>query len=76
MTQPEPLVDADALLTLTGELRVLRDRLEDAAVSEDQRQRWQRTLGAIAEGASNDLERATGQLRRFAAQVDRALEPD
>lgn len=74
MTPSDPLVDADALLTLTGELRVLRDRLEGAAVSEDQRQRWQRTLGAIAEGATKDLERATGQLRRFAAQIDRALD--
>ena len=75
MPQSEPLVDADALLTLTGELRVLRDRVEGARVPEDQRQRWQRTLGAIAEGATSDLGRATGQLRRFAAQIDRALEP-
>lgn len=73
MPQPDPLVDADALLALTGELRGLRERIEGAAVTEEQRQRWQRTLGGIAEGAAADIERATAQLRRFAAQVERAL---
>lgn len=74
MPHRDPLVDADTLLTLTRELRSLRERLESADVSEEQRQRWQRALGAIAEGATADLERATAQLRRLAAQVDRGVE--
>lgn len=76
MTHSDPLVDVDALLALTSELRALQSRIESADVTDEQRQRWQRTLGAIAEGATNDLERATGQLRRFAAQVERALDTD
>lgn len=74
MTQQEPLVDADALLALTRELRAVRERVDEADVSGEQKQRWQRTLGAIAEGATTDLKKATGQLRRFAAQVDRVLD--
>lgn len=74
MPQQDPLVDADALLALTRELRAVRERVDEADVSDEQKQRWQRTLGAIAEGATNDLDNATGQLRRFAAQVDRALD--
>ncbi len=50
MPHQEPLVDADALLALTRELRLLRERLDEAEVSDEQRQRWQHTLGAIAEG--------------------------
>jgi len=73
VSQQEPLVDADALLALTSELRALRERVDGADVSDEQRQRWQRTLGAIAEGATSDLDKATGQLRRFSAQIDRAL---
>lgn len=67
----EDLVDADTLLALTGELRTLRTRLDEADVSDEQRQRWQRTMGAIAEGATTDLDRARAQLRRLTAQVDR-----
>lgn len=74
MPDREPLVDAEALLALAGELRDLRETLDAAAVTAEQRQRWQGTLAAIAQGATTDLERARGQLRRLAAQVDRTLE--
>lgn len=76
MSDEEPLVDADLLLSLAAELRELAARLEDAAIGDEQRHRWQHTLGAIAEGATADLERARGQLRRLAATVDRALDRD
>ena len=72
--QQDPLVDADALLALTSELRSLRARLDDADVTDEQRQRWQRTLGAIAEGGTSDIEKARAQLRRLAARVDRAVD--
>lgn len=72
MPQQDPLIDADELLALTSELRSLRARLDDADVTAEQRQRWQRTMGAIAEGGTTDLEKARAQLRRLAAQVDRA----
>ncbi len=74
MPQQDPLIDADALLALTRELRAVRERVDQADVSDEQRQRWQRTLGGIAEGATTDLDKATGQLRRFSAQVERALD--
>lgn len=76
MSHEESLVDADLLLSLTAELRDLAERLEDAAIDAERRQRWQHTLGAIAQGATADLERARAQLRRLAAKVDRALEGD
>ena len=64
-------VDGDLLLHLTGQLHVLRDRVEGAAVSAEQRGRWQSRLAAITRGAAADLERAAGQLRRLAAELDR-----
>lgn len=76
MTDEETLVDADSLLSLTAELRDLAERLEDAAIGDEQRQRWQHTLGAIAQGGTSDLERARAQLRRLSAKVDRALADD
>ena len=72
MSLQDPLVDAGSLLALTAELRSLRDLVDAVKVPEEQRARWQRTLASIAEGASGDIERARAQLRRFAAQVDRA----
>lgn len=72
MPQHDPLVDADVLLSLTDELRDLRDRLRTADVGREQRARWQHTLSAIAQGAVGDLDRARAQLRRLAATVDRA----
>ena len=74
MSQQDPLVDADALLALTGELRSFRERLDDVDVTDEQRRRWQRTMGAIAEGATNDVEKARAQLRRLTAQVERTVE--
>lgn len=71
MASQEPLVDADVLLSLTDELRALRDRLHGADIGTEQRTRWQHTLSAIARGAADDLERAQAQLRRLAATVDR-----
>lgn len=74
MADRESMVDADALLALTADLRAVRERVERAEVSGDQRARWQRTLRAIAQGATSgtgDIERARQQLRRFVAQLDR-----
>ncbi len=64
-------VDGDLLLHFTGQLHVVRDRVDGAAVSEEQRGRWQSRLAAISRGAAADLERAVGQLRRLAAELDR-----
>ena len=64
-------VDGDLLLHFTGQLHVLRDRVEEAAVSAEQRGRWQSRLAAITRGAADDLERAAGQLRRLAAELER-----
>lgn len=74
LPQQDPLIDADELLALTSELRSLRSRLDDADVTDEQRQRWQRAMGAIAEGGSTDVEKARAQLRRLAARVDRAVD--
>ena len=71
MSESGSLVDADSLLAVTARLRTLRELLADVDATEEQRRRWQRTLGAIAQGAAADLERAGGQLRRLAAQVER-----
>lgn len=72
MEENDPLVDGDALLTVTAELRDLRARIDGAEVGEDQRRRWRHAIAAIAEGATNDLETASGQLRRLSARLDRA----
>lgn len=72
MVDGDELVDADALLGLTAQLRAARARVERAAVGADRRRRWQYTLAAIAEGATQDLDRAHAQLRRLVAQLDRA----
>lgn len=74
MPQQDPLVDADALLALTRELRSLRERLDGVDVTDEQRQRWHRTMGAIAEGGTSDIEKARAQLRRLTAQVERSVE--
>lgn len=74
MSQQDSLVDAEELLALTRELRSLRARLDDADVSDEQRKRWQRTMGAIAEGGTSDVENARAQLRRLTAQVERTVE--
>ena len=66
------LVDAGDLLALTDRLRAARASIEEAAVSPDQRARWQRTLASIAEGATRDIGRAAEQLHRLEAQVERA----
>jgi hypothetical protein len=73
VTSPNPLVDARALLSLTSELHQANNRVESAKVSVEQKDRWQRRLASIAEGASADLERAHGQLHRFVATLDRSL---
>lgn len=75
MPDPNPLVDADQLLSLTSDLRAVQHRLDRADVGREQRLRWQRALGAIARGAVADLERAQAQVRRLAALVERTLSP-
>lgn len=64
-------LDADAVLAFTGRLREVRDRVDDAAVSDDQRHRWHAQLAAISAGAAHDLGRATAQLHRLEVAVDR-----
>lgn len=64
-------VDATALLTFTGDLHLMRGRVEAAGVSSEQRRRWQFRLAAISQGAALDLDRAVSQLRRMAADLDR-----
>ncbi len=71
MSPPDPLLDADALLALTAELRQVSKRIDESGASEDQRLRWQRHLAGIAEGAGGDFEKAHAQLRRFVATLDR-----
>lgn len=67
------LVDADEFLSFTARLRAVRDLVETASVSEEQRGRWQSRLAAISGGGSTDLERAQGQLGRLEAELDRRL---
>ncbi len=64
-------VDATQLLALTDQLQALHARVEAATVSAEQRGRWQTRLAAISRGAAGDLDRAEGQLRRLAADLDR-----
>lgn len=71
MTDRDPLVDGDDLLALTAALGEARSRVEEADVSEERRERWRRTIGAIASGASEDLAKAREQLHRFLGQLDR-----
>lgn len=71
MPASDPLMDADALLALTSELREVSKRIEESGADDDQQLRWQRHLAGIAEGATSDLEKAHAQLRRFVATLDR-----
>lgn len=64
-------LDAEQVLGFTERLRDLRERLEDHEVSAEQRRRWQSRLAAISEGAATDLARASEQLHRLEADVDR-----
>lgn len=64
-------LDADAVLAFTGRLREVRTRVDDAAVSDEQRHRWQVRLAAISTGAAHDLARAMAQLHRLEVAVDR-----
>lgn len=64
-------VDATLLMQLTEQLQAMHDRVSHAAVSDEQRGRWQTRLAAISQGAAADLDRAAGQLRRMAADLDR-----
>lgn len=67
------MLDADAFLQFAGRLRELRERLDKASISDEQRSRWQRKLIAVSDAGAQDLERATAQLNRFEAEVDRSL---
>lgn len=64
-------VDGDLLMQFTGRLHDVRDRVDAARVSSEQRSRWQSRLAAISRGAAEDLERAAGQLHRMAVDLDR-----
>ena len=64
-------LDADMVLSFTERVRGLRDRLDHVAVSAEQRRRWQSRLAAISGGAAADLRRATAQLGRLEADVER-----
>ena len=64
-------LDAEQVLGFTERLRELRTRLEHGRVSDEQRRRWQSRLAAISEGAATDLVRASEQLHRLEADMDR-----
>jgi hypothetical protein len=64
-------VDADVLLGFTQRLHEVRDRVERASTSDEQRRRWQARLAAISEGAADDLDRAVAQLGRMEADLGR-----
>lgn len=65
--------DAQQVLSFTARLKDLRGRVEETAVSVEQRRRWQSRLAAISAGASNDLDRASAQLGRLEADVERGV---
>lgn len=67
------MVDAEAFLRLSARLSQVRDRLDDDAVTDEQRRRWSRRLAGIAEDAHADLARAEQQLARLVVDVDRHL---
>lgn len=65
------LLDADALLNFTDRMHDLRERVDDAEVTDAQRGRWQRKLLLLTEAAHRDLEAAREQLARFEAEFER-----
>lgn len=67
------MLDADAFLEFTSRLKGLRARVDAASVSDQQRLRWQRKLIAVSDIGAKDLERASSQLTRFEAEVDRSI---
>lgn len=64
-------LDADVVLAFTNRVRLVRTRVDAARVSDEQRHRWHSRLAAISAGAASDLSRATAQLHRLEAAVDR-----
>jgi hypothetical protein len=66
-------MDAEAFLDFSRRLKLLREQLDDANVSGEQRARWQRKLIAVSDAGTRDLDRATVQLNRFEAEVRRSL---
>lgn len=69
----EGMVDAEAFLQFAARLKGLRERVDAANVSSEQRTRWQRKLIAVSDVGARDLERAATQLARFEAEVERSL---
>lgn len=67
------LMDASDFLAFTGRLRELRQRVDDAPISDDRRRRWQRRLADISGVGADDLALAATQLARFEAEVERRL---
>ncbi len=67
------MMDAEAFLDFSRRLKSLREQLDDANVSSEQRARWQRKLIAVSDAGARDLDRATVQLNRFEAEVRRSL---
>ncbi|MFP5310720.1 MAG: hypothetical protein ACLGIR_14210 [Actinomycetes bacterium] len=67
----EPPLDASAVLALAARLRGLHAAVDTARVTDDQRRRWQRRLGAIAEAGGSDLTRAEELLDRFTSELAR-----
>ena len=65
------LVDVNRLLDVTDRLRQARERILSMRISTEAKGRWQRRLGIIATTAQSDLERASEQLDRFIAELDR-----
>jgi len=67
------MMDATAFLAFNTRLKDLRNRVDSANVSAEQRARWQRKLIAVSDAGTRDLGRASAQLSRFEAEVDRSL---
>jgi hypothetical protein len=67
------LVDAQRFLTLTGRLRVVRERIEASNEVDRRRAHWHRLLVAVTDAARSDLSRAEEKLTRLEAEIDRFL---
>lgn len=67
------MLDADRFLALTERLRTVRSRVDGAEAPGHRRSSWARRMAAIADTATESLERAERQLERLEADLDRHL---
>ena len=66
-------VDAELFMSLSESLKRTHQRVVRAPVAPERRARWHRRLIAIANAAKRDLVKASEQLSRFTAELDRQL---